>query len=64
MLVVTLHALADFSDVGEDGLLVAFAQALWRGNLEVAILIVTDVELVDEDIEEVRMTCGPLVTCS
>lgn len=33
MLVASLHALADFGDVGKDGLLVAFTQTLWWGDL-------------------------------
>lgn len=33
MLVGTLHPLADLGNVGEDGLLVAFTETLWRGDL-------------------------------
>ena len=33
MLVRPLHLLADVGNVGEDGLLVAFTQALWRWDL-------------------------------
>jgi hypothetical protein len=33
VLVGTLHALANFGDVGENGLLVTFAQTLWRWDL-------------------------------
>lgn len=33
MLVCTLHPLADFGNVGKDGLLVAFTETLWRWNL-------------------------------
>lgn len=33
MLVRTLHALANLGNVGKDGLLVAFTETLWRGDL-------------------------------
>lgn len=33
MLVSTLHTLADFGNVGKDGLLVSFTQTLWWRDL-------------------------------
>ena len=56
---LSVHTLADFGDVGEDGLLVSFAQHLrWRDGVTLACRIpqrwVCRVQLGVEAIEELR----------